>query len=67
MFSYYARKLFDSQSGYWRISYTEFAACVAPYILFEVYHNYRLWALRRDLIRDIRKLDLVRALGSEMN
>lgn len=67
VFSYYARDLLNLNSGYWRIAYTTFAACVAAYILFEVYDNYRLWALSRDLLRDIRKLDLVRVFGWEAN
>ena len=67
VFSYFARLLLDPRSGYWRIAYTECAACVAAYILFEMYDTYRLWALSPDLIRDIRALDLVRVLGSQRN
>lgn len=67
VFSYYARELIDPSSGFWRIAYTEFAACVGAYILFEAYDNYRLWALSPDMIRDIRVLDLVRVVGSQRN
>lgn len=41
--------------------------CVAAYVLFELDDNYRLWALIRYLIRDIRSVDLVLVLGSIKN
>ena len=45
MFSYKIVDLMDPQSGWWILAYTEFAAKVAAFILFEVYDNCRLWGL----------------------
>lgn len=67
VFTYYARELQDIRSGYWRISYYDLSACVAGYIVFELYDKYPLWALSRDLIRDIRELYLVSVLGLKRN
>lgn len=54
VFSYNPNPLRDRRSGYWRVAYTELTACVAAYVLFEVYGTYRLrwtspafWVRRR--------------------
>lgn len=67
VFTYFPEGLRDPQSGFWRVAYTKFVACVGAYILFEVYDNYPLCSFSRDMIRDIRVLDLVRVLGSGKN
>lgn len=41
-FTYFDRELVDPSSGYWRIAYRAFDACVGTFILFEVYDSYHL-------------------------
>lgn len=67
MFTYRSRELRDHEFGWWVVPYTEFAAKTAEILLFEVYDSYRLWCISSDLIRNIRKLDLIRVLGSCAN
>lgn len=39
------------------LAYTEFAAEVTAYFLFEVYYSRQLWAFSRDMIQRIRRLN----------
>ena len=57
----------DPQSGWWFLFYTEWAARVAAYVLWDAYDNCRLWALSPILIGFIRQLDLAQVLGSRSN
>ena len=54
-------------SGWWSVLFTEWAARVAAYILWDAYDNYRLWALSPRLIGFVRNLDLSQVLGSREN
>lgn len=67
VFSYKMRELHDPNSGYWVVAYTEMVIKTAAFLLFEVYDNFRLWALSPHTIEFIRTLDLDSALGSRSN
>ena len=57
----------DPQSGWWVVAYTEFAAKVAAFVLFDVYGRFLLWALSRDCLVLFDNLDLSCILGNERN
>ena len=54
-------------SGWWVLFYTEWAARVAAYVLWDAYDNFRLWCLSSTLIEFIRRLNLSQVLGSSAN
>lgn len=67
VFTYKAKELMDSESGWWVVAYTEFVLRVAAYLLFDAYDNIRLWAVSPDLLRCVKDLDLEGPLGSAAN
>lgn len=67
VFSYGIRKLMDPKSPWLVWAYTELAAKTAAFILFEVYESCRVWALSRNMIQGIRRLDLKTILGNAGN
>lgn len=64
---FHMRELCDPGSLWWVVAYTEIAAETAGFILFEVFDNCRLWALRRDMIQRIRRLSLKTVIGNAGN
>ena len=63
--TYIGSQLYGStESGFWVVLYSEFAANVAAFLLWEAYDHYRVWALSPTLIGFIRRLDLTRVLGT---
>ena len=67
VFSYKMQELMEPQPGWWVVAYTEFAAKVAAFVLFEVYDHFRLWALSRDCLLLFDNLDLSCILVNERN
>lgn len=67
VFIYRMRKLCDPESSWWIVAYMKLAAKTAAYILFEVDDSCRLWRLSREMIQDIRRLDLQTILGNTDN
>lgn len=65
--TYRLRELRDPKSGWWVVAYIEFAAKAEAFLLVEVYDSYRLWCFLTEMIRNIRRFDLVRVLGSHGN
>lgn len=65
VFFHFSMELLDERSVYWRFAYTLFEAYAVLFTLFEVYNFYRLWAFSVDMIRDIRRLDFPKVVGSE--
>lgn len=63
VFTHHARKLPDPKSGWWAVTYTDFAVNTAAFLLFNVYHSFVLWCLSTEMVLNIRQLDLVRVLG----
>ena len=57
----------SSESGWWTIFYTEHIARVAAFLLWDLYDNYRVWALSPRVIGFIRSLDLTYVLGGRQN
>ena len=65
IFSYaMSRFLDDRDTGLWVVVFTEFAANVAAFVLWDAYDSRRLWCLSRHMIGFIRELDLSGILGS---
>lgn len=67
MFRYRIRELRYPKLPLWAATYTEFSAGVAAFILFEEQASCRLWALSRDLIEKIGRLNLNTVLGKAGN
>lgn len=67
VFSYRMRKLLDPESPWWVVVYTDRAGKVAALILFDVYDSCRFWALRKEIVRGIRRPHLKIVLGNAGN
>ena len=57
----------DMESGYWRLFFTEHAARVAAWVLWDVYDTFRLWYVPRRVRAAIRQLNLQYLLGAASN
>lgn len=57
----------SGNSGWWTVFYTEHVARVAAFLLWDLYDNYRVWALSPRVIALIRSLDLTYVLGGRQN
>lgn len=64
VFTYRILEFCDPDLPWWVTTYTEFAAKVVAYIIFEFYDSCRLWALIRDMLEGIRRLNLETFLGN---
>lgn len=44
--------------GWWVVAYSEFIRRILPFLLFEAYDNFRIWAISPDECRLARYLNL---------
>lgn len=65
VFTYKSVELLDADTGWWVVAYTDFAANVAAFILYELYDQIRIWALSTTMVRYIRALDLMAVFGNK--
>lgn len=61
------RELIYPESPWLAVAYTELAGKTFSFIVFEMYNSCRLSALSRDMIQEIRRLDLTSVLGCAGN
>lgn len=67
VFSYLIGEHCDPESPWWVVAYTGLAANTSVFIMFEVYDICLLGALRKYLIKGIRRLNLETILGNASN
>lgn len=67
LFSYRIMELLDRWSPCWVVAYTELSTKTAAFILFEFFDSCNLWALGKEIVPSIRRLDLRHVLRNASN